>query len=167
MSEALVEPKELRRRLRDTAFFRRKGVRFEISDFAFQRQEAQAVFKVGARDLGDHSREFFVEPGNGHRPTASPLCMAMEKLDGLQPEPQIVAGSDADLRLLRDVGRARTALTPAVVKIEQTSDRRDKPHLMRQVSPLRHLDYLVHGQLATEVPALAPLAFCRPVPLDP
>jgi hypothetical protein len=140
LSEALVEPKELRRRLCDTAFFRRKRARIEIPDFAFQRQEAQTVFKVGARDLSDLFREFFVEPSDGHRPAASLLCMTMEKLNGLQPKPQIIAGSDADLRLLRDVGRTRTALPSAVVKIEQTSDSRDKPHLMRQVSLLRLLD---------------------------
>jgi hypothetical protein len=66
--------------------------------------------------------------------------MAMEKLNSLQPEPQVISGSGADLRLLRDIGRALTALPPAVVKVEQSSDGCDKPHIMRQICLLRVLN---------------------------
>ena len=99
--------------------------------------------------------KIFVKSGDRHRPAASLLCMTVEQLNGLQPEPQIISGSGADLRLLRDIGPARTALPPAVVKVEQASNGCDKPHIMRQVSLLRLLDCMDHGQLATEISALA------------
>src|SRR5712671_2209709 len=87
--------------------------------------------------------------------------MAVEKLNGLKPEPQIISSSDTDLRLLRDIGRARTALSLAVVKIEQASNRCDKPHVMRQITLLRLLKCMLHGR--QEYPALFLLLFCCPV----
>jgi len=73
----------------------------------------------------------------------------MEKLDDLQPEPQIVAGGGADLGLLRYVGRTRAALAPAVVKINEASDSCNEPHIMWQISKSALIGHVIHRLLTT------------------
>lgn len=80
-----------------------------------------------------------------HWAAAALLRLTVKYLNDLQPEPQVISGRRAHLGLLSDIGGARASFSPAIVQIQQASDGCDKPHIVRQVSPLRLFNSLIHG----------------------